>query len=54
MNVHLVADNSEILETTHGEDIPWIDPICVQPWNSPAPSANGYLDFHTVHKARSH
>ena len=39
-NIHLVADEDEILETTPREDIPWIDSIHVQFENNTTYSAN--------------
>ena len=40
--VYLVADYSEIMETTSSEDISWIDFIHVQCDNSNIYSAKGY------------
>ena len=48
-----MADNSEVLETTPRDDIPWIDSINVQTDNTPTYSTKGYLKAHSVHKSRS-
>ena len=53
-NIHLVADDGEVLETMQRENIPWIDSIHVQSENTTTYSAKGYSKVHNVHKTRSH
>ena len=50
-NVLLVADDSEVLETTPREKIPWIDSIYVHLDSITTYSTKGYL---MVQKLRSH
>ena len=53
-NIHLMADDGGISETTQRENIPWTDSICVQSKNTTTYSANGYSKIRNAHKTRSH
>ena len=53
-NIHLMADETEILEATPKENIPWIDSIHVQSENTTTYSAKGCPKVHEAHKTRSH
>ena len=51
--VHIVADDSEILEMTTREDITWLDYTCVQPENTTTYSPQGYSKAQKIHKTES-
>ena len=56
-NIHLVADDGEILETTQTENIPWLDITDVYPDtqnNTSIYTKKGIMEVHNVHKTKSH
>ena len=56
-NIHLVADDGKILETTQRENIPWLDIMDVYSDtqdNTSIYTKKGFLEVHNVHKTRSH
>ena len=53
-NVHLVTDDSKVLETTPKKDISWIDSIYLLPDGTTTYSPKGYTKSHNTCKPRSH
>ena len=53
-SVHIVADDSEVPETTPRGNIPWVASIYVHPGNTTTYSAKGYSKVHHVKKPRCH